>query len=129
MRRLVIVCSLAVFFIAFFIAGALVTQYLPQQNRQRAIEFVKNYKGTHNSVASIQDWISVIDVGCDCSSSGKVSQSWRAEPGDRPNVWRVTSEVKTPVRTMEITFYTDMMTVWPGDENATQILNRLNGEG
>jgi hypothetical protein len=123
-RRLVIVCSLA----AVLVAAVLVPQFLAEQHRQRVIEFVKNYKGTHNSGASVQDLISIVDVGCACGSSGQVLQSWRAEPGDRVDVWRVTCNVKTPLRTIEIRFYTDMVTVWPGDEEAGRILNEVNAE-
>jgi hypothetical protein len=122
MRRLLVAGAV----VALVLAISLIPYYLTEENRQQAIEFVKRYNGVDGKGASISDFISLTDVGCSCGGAGQVSQSWQAEPGGQPNVWRVTCKVKTALRSIEMTFYTDMVTVWAGDEEAQKIISQVD---
>jgi hypothetical protein len=122
MRRLFVASAV----IALVVAVSPIGYYLIEQAGQRAIEFVKHYKGVHGKGASISDFVSLTDLGCSCGSGGQISQSWQAEPTGRLSVWRVTVIVKTALRARELTFYTDMMTVWAGDQEAERIIEQVN---
>ena len=122
MRRLVVAIAL----VAFVVAACLVPYYLTEQDKQRAIEFVKHYNGVDRKGPSISDYISLTDAGCSCGGAGPVSQSWEAEPSGEPSVWRVAGKAKTTLRTAELLFYTDMVTVWAGNEEAERIVGQVN---
>jgi hypothetical protein len=124
MRKFLIVTAL----VALVVPAFLIPYYLREQENQSAIEFVKQYRGVHRRGSSISDYIS-LSLGCTyCGTAGHVSQSWRAEPTRQPNTWRVTVEAKTVLRTTELTFYTDLATVWPGDDEARRIINEVNAQ-